>query len=427
LALFLFVPYLLAAGPEKVLYGFQGGNDGSEPKGGLIADAFGNLYGTTFYGGGHEDVGTIFQLTPPASPGGAWTETVLHSFSDLPGGWDPWAGLVSDKSGNLYGTTWLGGTSGDCGVVFKLEPATGTYTVIHNFACDTINDGGEPRADLTIDSAGNLYGTTTVGGTGGCGCVGGCRVVFQLSPSDSTWRETVLYNFPSVGSEYPAPGGTGGNVILDRRGNLYGTTFVGGGPTSAGVVFMLRRPTRPGGRWTYHVLHSFSDLSQGFKPMAGLTFDRAGNLYGTAQLGGGSGCYGDGCGVIFKLARQLGGTWSYAVLYTFRGLGDGGLPQASLTTVANGSLYGTTQNGGVGTGCSGLGCGVAFRLTPPQQASGTWTETVLHTFRGGDDGYVPWGKLAIGKAGWLYGVTEFGGIPACDPDFRCGTVLAVHP
>src|SRR5215467_3144302 len=141
LVLFLFVPYLLAAGREKVLYRFQAGNNGSEPKGGLIADASGNLYGTTFYGGGHEDVGTIFQLTPPASPGGAWTETLLHSFSDLLGGWDPWAGLVSDKSANLYGTTWLGGTDGDCGVVFKLVPATGTYTVLHNFACDTINDG----------------------------------------------------------------------------------------------------------------------------------------------------------------------------------------------------------------------------------------------------------------------------------------------
>jgi len=427
LVLFLFAPCLLAAGAEKVLYRFQAGNDGTEPKSGLIADASGNLYGTTFYGGGPEDVGTIFQLTPPTSPGGAWTETLLHSFSDLLGGWDPWAGLVFDKSANIYGTAWLGGTSGDCGVVFKLVPATGTYTVLHNFACDTTNDGGEPRADLTIDGAGNLYGTTTVGGTGAC--VGGCGVVFELSPSPSgdTWTERVLYNFPAIGSGEDAAGGTGGNVILDGRGNLYGTTFVGGGPNSSGAVFELKRPAQPGGTWTYHVIHSFSDPSEGFNPMAGLTFDRAGNLYGTTQLGAGWGCYGVGCGVIFKLTPQLGGTWSYTVLYTFSGLGDGGLPQASLTLDANGSLYGTTQNGGVGTGCSGLGCGVAFRLTPPQPPSGTWTETVLHTFRGGSEGYVPWGKLVIGKAGWLYGATEFGGIPTCDSNFGCGTVFAVHP
>jgi len=151
-------------------------------------------------------------------------------------------------------------------VVFKLVPATGTYTVLHNFACDTTNDGGEPRADLTIDGAGNLYGTTTVGGTGAC--VGGCGVVFELSPSPSgdTWTERVLYNFPAIGSGEDAAGGTGGNVILDGRGNLYGTTFVGGGPNSSGAVFELKRPAQPGGTWTYHVIHSFSDPSEMVQP-----------------------------------------------------------------------------------------------------------------------------------------------------------------
>lgn len=424
LALFLVGLQLSAFSQEKVLYRFQAGNDGSEPKAGVIADAAGNLYGTTFYGGGQNDVGSIFQLTPPAVAGGAWTETVLHDFSDLLSGWDPWAGLVADKSGNLYGTTWLGGLFGDCGVVFQLVPATGAYTVIHNFACDGSGDGGEPRADLAIDAAGNLYGTTSVGGTGAC--IGGCGVVFEISPSNGGWIETVLFNFPAVGSGGLATGGTAGSVILDQKGNLYGTTFVGGGSDSAGAVFILKRPAQPGGTWTYHTIHAFTDPRQGTSPLAGLAFDRAGNLYGTTQQGAGLGCYGSGCGVVFKLSSQANGSWLYSVLYTFTGLGDGSLPQSSLMFAANGSLYGTTQTGGTGAGCSGLGCGVAFRLTP-QQGSSTWREAVLHTFTGGTDGYVPWGKLTVGKNGWLYGATEFGGIATCDSNFGCGSVVAIHP
>lgn len=423
---FLFMLCAPALAQEGVLYRFLAGPDGEEPRAGLIADAAGNLYGTTFYGGGQSDVGTVFRLTPPHTLGGAWTETVLHSFSDLAEGWDPWAGLVADAAGNLYGTTWLGGAEGDCGVVFELSPmgSTWNYSVIHNFTCDDNSDGGDPRADLAIDGQGNLYGTTSVGGTGLC--FGGCGVVFELSPSNGSWTETVLYNFPAIGSGDDATGGTGGGVVLDNQGNLYGTTFVGGGSNATGAVFVLKRPAQQGGQWTYHVLHAFVDPTQGIYPEAGVIFDRQGNLYGTTELGAGTGCYGSGCGVVFELSRQ-GGALQYNVLYTFTGQGDGGLPQASLTLDKAGNLYGTTQNGGTGTGCSGLGCGVAFRLAHPAQPGAPWTQSVLHTFRGASDGYVPWGKLAIGKLGLLYGATQFGGITSCDSGFGCGTVFVLRP
>lgn len=424
---FIFVLCASTAGQERVLYRFVAGPDGEEPRAGLIADASGNLYGTTFYGGGQTNVGTVFRLTPPPTLPGDWTETVLHSFSDLLDGWDPWAGLVADAAGNLYGTTWLGGTEGDCGVVFQLSPMgnTWSYSVLHNFACDDETDGGEPRNDLAVDSHGNLYGTTTVGGTGLC--IGGCGVIFELSPSGGNWTEAILYNFPAVGSGEEATGGTGGGVILDNKGNLYGTTFAGGGQNAAGAVFILKRPAQPRGQWTYHVLHSFVDPAQGLYPEAGVTFDRQGNLYGTTQIGGGTGCSGSGCGVVFELSREPDGSLQYNVLYSFTGEGDGGLPQASLTVDKGGNLYGITQEGGMGSGCIGLGCGVAFRLMPPAQPGAFWTQSVLHTFRGAADGYVPWGKLVVGKLGLLYGATQFGGIPTCDPNFGCGTVFVLHP
>jgi hypothetical protein len=418
---------LLAAGPDRVLYRFQGGNDGSAPKADLIADKAGNLYGTTFSGGSQTSEGTIFRLTPPSTPGGAWTQTILHSFLNLGDGQYPWAGLISDKAGNLYGTTWLGGVFGDCGLVFELSPSSGTwtYTVLHNFACDNSSDGGNSMADLIMDDSGNLYGTTSVGGTGGC--IGGCGVVFEVSPSGGGWNETVLYNFPATGRGEEAHGGTGGGVVLDKKGNLYGTTTNGGETNSAGTVFELIHPAQTGGAWKHKVIHSFIQASEGVFPEAGLTFDGQDTLYGTTQTGAGSGCYGNGCGVVFRLRRQKSGAWAYDVLYTFSGNGDGSLPQASLTEDRLGNLYGATQLGGSGAGCTSSGCGVVFRLQHPQEPENAWTETVLHTYQGGKDGYVPWGRVIFSRGGLLYGATQFGGTPTCDPNWGCGTVFSVRP
>jgi uncharacterized repeat protein (TIGR03803 family) len=426
ISLVMFASGASASGPDKVLYRFQGGDDGSGPRADLIADQAGNLYGTTFSGGGQASEGTVFRLKPPARQGGAWKETILHDFLNLGDGQYPWAGLVEDKAGNLYGTTWLGGIYGDCGVVFKLAPSGGTwtYSVLHNFSCDDLSDGGESRADLVIDGSGNLYGTTTVGGNGGC--TGGCGVVFELARSGGSWTERVLYNFPATGSGENAYGGSGGGVVLDAKGNLYGTTFNGGGTGSAGTVFELMRPARRGGPWKHKVVHSFKQSNGGLVPQAGLIFDARGNLYGTTQIGAGSGCYGNGCGVVFRLTPRSGGAWTYTVLYKFTGHGDGSLPQANLIFDRAGNLYGTTQLGGSGSKCTSSGCGVVFRLKPPLRYGGAWTETVLHSFQGGTDGYVPWGRVFFGSGGQLYGTTQFGGLATCDFN-GCGTVFAVAP
>jgi len=177
------------------------------------------------------------------------------------------------------------------------------------------------------------------------------------------------------------------------------------------------------------VLYQFTGGADGGSPSSSLLMDTSGNLYGTTLYGGiGGSCGNSGCGVVFELNPSSTGSWVYAVLHRFAGNGDGGLPQASLRPGGAGELYGTTQEGGTGPGCSGLGCGVAFRLRPPHSPGGAWTETVLHTFRGGRDGYVPWGQPAFGKGGRLYGTTQFGGIPKCEIDnFGCGTVFEIIP
>ncbi len=278
---------LSPGGTETALHTFTGGNDGSGPSG-LIADSSGNLYGTTTYGGAFrcgdefsQQCGVVFKLSPSG------TLTVLHSFMFLGGdGNSPFAGLIADGSGNLYGTTLDGGASASmfqlgCGTVFKVTPG-GTETVLHSFTGGP-SDGANPRAGLIADSSGNLYGTTEFGGASGPGCaVGvGCGVVFKLSPGGT---ETVLHSFTG-GSD---GGGPAAGLIADSSGNLYGTTG-GGGASNAGVVFKLS----PGGTET--VLYSFKGGSDGSGP-SGVITDSSGNLYGTTAFGGAS-----GQGVVFKL------------------------------------------------------------------------------------------------------------------------------
>ncbi|MGA7384143.1 MAG: choice-of-anchor tandem repeat GloVer-containing protein [Methylocella sp.] len=383
-----------AAPTETVLHSFTGGvGDGIFPFAGLIADSAGNLYGTTNQGGGSEcnglGCGVVFKL----SPGGS--ETVLHSFCSLPGcrgGANPVSGLIADRAGDLYGTTPGGGAAND-GVVFKLSPG-GTETVLYSFCGKPgCSDGAGPGAGLIADRHGNLYGTTGGGGGSGCGGVG-CGVVFKLSPPilpATKWTETVLHTF--AGSDGAGPGG----LIADSKGNLYGTTSYGGA-SDGGVVFKLA----PNGTET--VLYSFCSLpscSDGALPLGGLIADRAGNLYGTTYEGGGSECSYPGpgfCGVVFKLSP--GGTET--VLHSFAGGDDGELPEAGLIADASGNLYGTTMGGGA-TGCPPPGCGVVFKLSPGG------TETVLHAFcslPGCGDGAYPTAGLIADSAGNLYGTAS---------------------
>jgi uncharacterized repeat protein (TIGR03803 family) len=268
---------LSPSGTYTILYRFTGGADGANPYAGLVRDAVGNLYGTTFYGGA-SNAGVVFKLSPTG------TETVLYSFTGGADGAYPYAGLIRDAAGNLYGTTAGGGAFRTWGVVFKLGPS-GTETVLHSFAGPT--DGGGPTAGLTRDAAGNLYGTTTNGGEGGLG------VVFKLR---SCGTYTVLHTFTGDGDgDGPFAG-----LVRDAAGNLYGTTFRGG-PSDNGVVFKVS-PTGTG--YNFSVVYTFTGGADGGLPYAGLVQDAAGNLYGTTASGGAtSGACGHfgGCGVVFKL------------------------------------------------------------------------------------------------------------------------------
>jgi uncharacterized repeat protein (TIGR03803 family) len=406
----------------NVLYTFgtNGGvDDGSSPNGGLVFDTVGNMYGTTYFGGGSslciDGCGTVFELSPVA--GGGWTEKLLYTFGDGQDGIHPSTGLVFDAQGDLYATTAGNGSEGcqgtDCGTVFELSPAldgTWTETVIYSFAGPP--DGVNPVAPLTFDGQGNLYGTTYAGGTNGYG------TVFQLSPPSipgGNWSENVLYSFCQAGGfqqcsdgAYPYAG-----VVLDGSSNLYGTTAYGAVQKVGGLAYELS--PNSGGAWTQSVLYKFGGGNNIRAPLAGLTFDSMGNLYGTASSGGLSGphCpqemyppYSIACGGTFRLTPKLNGGWAEAS-FLFTGQ-DGGYPNAELV-VDGTSVYGTTYGGG-------YGYGTVFRIAGAD-------ETVLYKFCHGlppcADGGGPWGITLNG--GRLYGVTEAGGA------YSQGVVFSIAP
>ena len=390
------VPTDAAAQTLTTLYAFPGPlSDGAELRGGLMADAAGNLYGTTYGGGSGNGYGTIFKLTPTG------TEIVLHRFTGDDGA-GPAAALIADAAGNLYGTTAYGGPF--YGTVFKLTlnpDGSYTHSVLHHFA-GYPSDGASPK-DLVADAAGNLYGITTAGGGNACGVddTFGCGTVFKLTPNpDGTYSESVLYNFTGGSDgQYPF-----GGLIADAAGNLYGTTFYGGGSgcdgSGCGTVFELK--LNPDGTYTERMLHSFIGDRDGAGPAAGLLTDAVGNLYGTTSEGGGSHACLTGCGTVFTLTPNLDGTYSESVLHRFSA-NDGQAPYAGLIADAAGNLYGTTYTGGpIGSVCAW--CGTVFRLTP------TGTLSVLHNFTGyPSDGANPATGLIADAAGNLYGTTSQGG------------------
>jgi uncharacterized repeat protein (TIGR03803 family) len=328
-----------------VLYNFTGGADGGQPTSNVTFDASGRLYGTTSSGGGGScsaGCGTVFQLTPGY---GGWKEAVLYTFSGGSDGREPHAGLILDAAGNLYGTTVLGGSdsscSSGCGTVFKLASGAGwNYSVLHAFAGG--NDGVSPYAGLTFDRAGNLYGTTFAGGSSGKG------TVFKLTPSNG-WKESVLYAFSGSDGASPKSG-----VVLDAANNLYGTTFQGGSSAGYGVVFKL---SLSNGKWQEQVLHHFADAPAAGS-VASLAFDLDGNLYGTTMLGASLSSCPSGCGTLFRLTQGARGVWTFNVLHMFGRGTDGFTPSSNLIADTSGNLYGTTQAGGV------HGEGVVFALKP---------------------------------------------------------------
>jgi len=391
-----------AMSAEKVLYSFQGGSDGASPFAGLIADSAGNLYGTTSAGGPGTcefgGCGTVFKVAPDG------TETVLYSFLGGNDGAMPDGGLVADRAGNLYGTTLEGGGANNDGTVFKIA-ADGAETVLYAFQGGS--DGAFPRGGLIADRKGNFYGTTAAGGSANCPD-GGCGTVYKVK---SNGQETVLHAFQG-GSDGWSPEG---NVFMDTAGNLYGTTVSGGtgnpnncGDFSCGTIFKV---TQSG---TESVVYDFQGGSGGYAPEAGLTIDNAGNLYGTTAYGGTGGAQcvegQDGCGTVFRLAPD--GTES--VLYSFHGGADGWDPVARVIMDKAGNLYGTTFAGG-GTHCTQMtaGCGMVFKLASDA------TETVLYAFYG-KHGVQPAAGLLMGKDGLLYGTASAGG------KHNNGVVFSVH-
>ena len=368
----------------KRLYNFTGGNDGGDPATTLAFDSAGNAYGTTAAGGDF-NYGTVFMLTPSGQ------ETVLYSFTGGGDGLDPHGGVTLDSAGNLYGTTVAGGFGGvcagdGCGTVFELTPSGGghwTETTLYLFR--GLNDGFGPGSGLVFDGAGNLYGTTPDGGAHSAG------VVFELSPGAHNWRYKVIHTF-SGGKDGAV--GSLGPLVFDAAGSLYGVTELGG-TNGAGAVYKLS-PT-PRGPWKTTVLYDFKGTPDAGNPYGGLILDKAGNLYGTTYFGG-----ANGMGAVFQLTPGPNGTWQENVLYSFQGGTDGSFPTSTLVFNTAGILYGTTSTGGRPS-CD---CGTVFTLT---LSAGSWKEKIVHLFGIRPDGSSPTYGLTPDRAGNLYGTTPVGG------------------
>jgi uncharacterized repeat protein (TIGR03803 family) len=353
---FALTPPVSGDGPWNyaVLWQFTGspsnGGDGYRPMGGVVVGSGGVLYGTTSNGGSGTGncslaCGTVFSLTPPASPGGAWSLAMLYSFMNVPDGAYPSASLAIGPGGVLYGTTTLGGVS-NFGTVFSLTP--------------------------------------------------------PLSPGGA-WSETVLHSF--TGGRYGAD--PKGALAIGPDGALYGTTSDGESTQDCGTVFTLRPPASPGGAWQEGTVYTFACAPDGSHPRAGVEMGGGGVLYGTTTSGG-TGTCDEGCGTVFSLAPPAiqGGSWTETVLHSFGGNSDGASPTNAGVAIGNGGvLYGTTLRGGISPTC----CGTVFSLTPPAAPGGAWTETSLGLAGLPDAGASPWAGLAIGPDGILYGTTTEGG------------------
>jgi uncharacterized repeat protein (TIGR03803 family) len=383
---FALVSCVLARSREKTLYTFPGGSHGDDPEAGVVSDSDGNLYGTTYYGGTY-GWGTIFELKHSEK---GWTQEVLYNFLGSNDGFNPTGNLLIDKAGNLFGTTLYGGSGTACqqggyecgGTVFELAQSAGTWkhTVLYSFCSISGCQDGGGPSGLIFGKGGELYGST---GGGGTGCpTDGCGTVYELAPDGVSWTETILYYFDqnNGGGFFPGSG-----VTRDGMGNIYGTTYAGGA-SNYGVVFKL---THGKHRWNESILYSFAGNGDG-SANGGLIRDNSGNIYGTTNWG--TGCQ-YGCGTVFELTRSRG-QWVEKVFF-FDGT-NGESPIPGLIRDSEGNLYGVTSLGGANND------GVVFKL----QHNKAWKVTVLHSFSGKRDGANPEAGLLFGLEGTLYGTTS---------------------
>jgi uncharacterized repeat protein (TIGR03803 family) len=369
---------------DKTLYQFQGqqnGVNGYHPKGGLMADSFGNLYGTAYSGGIYPFEGTVFELSPNGS--GGWNYNVIYNCSDSGYCGQPMGFLTMDSQGNLYGS------DGGFEQIYELSPdGSGVWSASLVYRFNSTYDGNDP-GPVIVDSQGNVYGTNTNGGNG-------YGFVFEASPaSGGGWSVTHIHDF--VGTDGSSPGYAAA-LTIDSSGNLYGTTQAGG-TSGCGVVFGL---TNSNGVWTETVLHNFEN-KEGSAPMAALLMNSNGDLFGTASAGGPL-----GYGTAFKLSKP-NGTWVLNGIHSFTCMnGDGAGPNTVLSQDSDGNLFGETNFGGQDECANGVinGEGMAFELS---SKGGHWTETILREFTGQKDG-AGGEPLLVGAGDNLYSVSEANGV-----------------
>jgi hypothetical protein len=391
LVILVFGASAFAAGPKKkILYNFTDQADGGYPFAGVISDSAGVLYGIASSGGesycdSGGPCGVMFSLTPPQS-GERWTENPLYDFDDWSIPTSPQTGLVFDSKGNLYGSILYS--------IYQLAPSQGSWT----FNIVYTNQGSQPLNDPVVDSAGNVYFDD--------------GWVFESTPgANETWTtNTITSTDAGIAS-----------LVMDKQGRLYGTT--GGGipncgnlKLGCGIVFQLT--PQSGGAWQYNVIYEFLGENTGYMAGVaeelGLAIDAEGNLYGSAEVTNKKCPEGGVCELVFELSppAEEGGAWTEAPLHVFEGGKDGSLLYGSPSVDRLGQVYGTTNTGGSGFCLQNgveLGCGTVYRLTPPAVKGGKWSET-LYSFQGGSDGYFPYGNVLIGdKKGVVYGTTPFGG------------------
>jgi hypothetical protein len=439
-------------------------------------------------------LGIVIFAVCPTAWAASWKEKVLYSFQGSPDAAMPVGGVVFDRQGNLYGTA-LGGPDGTQGTVFQLSPPIkkgGSWTelVIYAFQGKGKNDGQIPSGGLIVDGAGNLYGVTAYGGTGGClllGTLVGCGTVYEMSPpkqKGGKWTETILYSLQGGNDGY-YPSGT---LVFDGAGSLYGATLFGGGFGTCddniylycGTVFKLSPPKQQTAAWTEKVLYSFKGVGQGKQsgdganPGGGLVFDSSGAVHGTTYFGGNNhgtcagGSGGTGCGIVFKLSPPVQGEkWTKTTIHRFNGQ-DGTNPTAGMIFDNKGFLYGTDAatifrltppSGKPGAwklttlyrfdnkayepmgsplldassnlyGAAEAGqnsAGSIFRLKPPIAKGRSWTFGILYGFTGSPDGGQPAANLIFGKGGSLYSTTTKGGNSTGCSFHGCGTVFELSP
>jgi uncharacterized repeat protein (TIGR03803 family) len=400
----------------KTLYAFTGGADGATPVA-VVLDRSGNLLGATNSGGvinqnvcseyntNNFGCGVVFELSPAS--GGGWSESTLYSFLGESDGAQPYGSLALDGNGNLFGVA--GGGSNPYGEIFEVSHSSGgwTETVPYSFT------SGVSPFGVTFDTAGNLYGTTQFGGLLSL-CENGCGTVFELSPVSGGWSYNTLYSFTD-GYDGESPSEA---PVLDAKGNLFVATYssyVGiFGDMFLDVAFELSPAS---GKWRGSVVRDFPSPSDGFDPVSSLVRDSAGNLYGTTPSGGAF-----GWGTVFEVIPS-GSTWTEKILYSFLGAADGALPRAGLALDAAGNLYGDTEFGG-NMNCSG-GCGTVFKLSPSSE--GSWSFSVLHTFKNGKDGDNPNAGVILDAAGDVYGTSQGGTSNTNCVSRGCGTVFKLSP